>query len=156
MRKISSALKLALAGLTLVWWSAGLVRGDANCGKGTASAGSQSSGDKSSTKKSTRDPVAQAFALPRGTQLSAKQQVAYDKLKRQYTSSLRSAIALIQSDNKGDTTKGLKQNKEVRAKIRAGIQQILAMQTARSGGYSSQGSGYGARPASGGSCPCGR
>jgi hypothetical protein len=124
-----------------------------------ALADSTSSGSSQGTKP-TKDPVAAAFALPHGVTLDAKQQKAYKKLKSQYESPLRNAIASIQSNNKDESAKGLKQSREVRAKIKTGIRDILAMSSGQPQQNNSTASpaAY-QRPAggsAGGNCPCGR
>ena len=75
-----------------------------------------------------RDPVEMAFALPKGVVLNAAQQTAYDDLKQKHEGALRQALYDLQQANDA-TAKGQarKELRESRAKIRAGIQEILAM-----------------------------
>jgi hypothetical protein len=120
---------------------------------------SNSSGSSQGTK-TTKDPVAAAFALPHSVTLDAKQQKAYKKLKNQYESPLRSAIAQVQSSDKNESAKGVKQSHEIRAKIKTGIKDILAMSSGqpRQNAPAVSPAAY-QRPAggsAGGSCPCGR
>ncbi|MGA2066949.1 MAG: hypothetical protein ABSG86_18365 [Thermoguttaceae bacterium] len=150
MRRDHRALKWAVLGLVGLFWAASFAAGE------TTSAGN------SQGSKTTKDPVAAAFALPHGTVLSAKQQRAYNKLKSQNESPLRQAIAQIQSKNKDESTKGLKQSKEIRAKIKTGIKDILAMssgQTRQPTAAVSPAAYQQPRAGSaggGGNCPCGR
>jgi hypothetical protein len=89
--------------------------------------------DRGSPKKKeraagARDPVASAFALPRGGVLNPKQQAAYDNLKQNSEAELRQAFDNVQqAENAAATAKALREVRECRAKIRAAIQDILAM-----------------------------
>lgn len=75
-----------------------------------------------------KDPVTAAFALPKGTTLIPKQQAAYDDLKQKYEEQLRLAFDDVQhADGAAATSRGLKEIRETKAKIRDGIQDILAM-----------------------------
>ncbi|MGA2031026.1 MAG: hypothetical protein ABSG68_02115 [Thermoguttaceae bacterium] len=133
------------------------------CGS-IASADSQSTAGKTDAKTGSLDPVARAFALPKGTVLSAQQKRAYDKLKTENAPALRSAIDQTKSaSSSADQTKYAKQAAQIRTKVRAGIKQILAMTQIATGQQSP--AGY-MRPASArpgmsgqsasGACPCGR
>ena len=134
---------LALAGIFCAW------------GAGTVLGQTTSIYNSQSTKATTaKDQVATAFALPSGTVLNAKQQKAYDKLKADNTPSLYQALTMIKSNDKATSAKGLKQNREVRAKVKTSIAQILAMPYA--GTPPAAASVPYQRPAAGGSCPCGR
>lgn len=154
--------------------------------KPTATSAATNAGASKDAKASApRDPVAMAFSLPYGTKLNAQQQGAYDKLKRQYESPLRTAVAEIKSSDKNQSAKGLKDSSEVRSKVRSGIKEILAMPAVamqteamrqayraeqaaayehwlrRSGYYDPYHANSYAAPASsgasgGGACPCGR
>jgi hypothetical protein len=73
--------------------------------------------------------VASAFALPKGVTLNSKQQAAYDELKQAQEGELRQAIA----------AKSAKAIRDCRAKIRAGIQEILAMPNSEKKAGQSQG-----------------
>jgi ribosomal protein S20 len=150
MRRNHQASEWAVLGLLGLFWAASLAMAD------TTSSGS------SQGTKTTKDPVAAAFALPHGVTLDAKQQRAYKKLKSQYESPLRNAISQIQSNDKNESAQGLKQNREVRAKIKTGIKDILAMSSGqpRQNAPAVSPAAY-QRPAggsagAGGSCPCGR
>ena len=101
-----------------------------------------------------KDPVASAFALPKGVVLNPAQQAAYDDLKQKYEAELRQAFDDVQqADGAAATSAALKEVRESRAKIRAGIQDILAMpyhaavekenSGQQSGGSGPQGSGSG-------------
>jgi hypothetical protein len=134
---------LALLGLC---WANGLVLAD-----GGSNGGSQAK------KTAPKDPVAMAFTLPHGVTLDAKQQKAYKKLKSQYESPLRSAIGQVQSKDKDESAKGVKQSREIRAKIKTGIKDILAMSSSQPRSTGTQTSTAGSqRAAGGGNCPCGR
>jgi len=106
--------------------------------------------------------VAAVFALPHNVVLNAKQQAAYNKLKRDNESTLRTAVAQAQSKNKEESAKGLTKSKEVRTKVHAGIKDILAMpaKDAEAAALKAQQqAAYEAslrRSQSGGACPCGR
>jgi hypothetical protein len=95
--------------------------------------------------KGARDPVAMAFALPKGAILTPKQQAAYDDFKAAKEDELRQAFDAVQKAPAGaSTAQSLKKVKELRDQIRARLQQILASPngegTASSG---SEGSGSG-------------
>jgi hypothetical protein len=98
-----------------------------------ATAGSPLASDPSSPKKKgrangTKDPVASAFSLAKGVELNPAQQAAYDALKQRYEAPLRQAFDDVQqADDAATTGQALKEVRECRAKIRAGIQDILAM-----------------------------
>jgi hypothetical protein len=124
--------KIALTGLIALLLAAGSARADTTV----------SSSGATTAKKSGRDPVASAFQLPRGTNLSDKQQKAYDKLKAKYESTLREAMDSLASKDPKEKNKGLKLNRDTRASIRTGIKEILAM--------SSQGSQRNTSTSSGG------
>jgi hypothetical protein len=148
MRRNHQASEWAVLGLLGLFWAASLALAD------TTSSGS------SQGTKTTKDPVAAAFALPHGVTLDAKQQRAYKKLKSQYESPLRNAISQIQSNDKNESAQGLKQSREVRAKIKTGMKDILAMSSGqpRQNAPAASPAAY-QRPAgnsAGGSCPCGR
>ncbi len=95
--------------------------------------GGQKNNDDGSPKKKERpagskDAVAAAFALPKGVVLNADQQAAYDELKSKYEGELSQAFDDVQSaDGAAARAKALKEARETRKKIRAGIQEILAM-----------------------------
>ena len=90
-------------------------------------------GDDAGTKKKdkpvgAKDPVAAAFALPKGVTLSPTQQAAYDDLKQKYEEQLRVAFDDVQhAEGAAATSRALKEVRESRTKIRDGIQEILAM-----------------------------
>ena len=93
--------------------------GAAATGQGTA---------KKDRAVGARDPVASAFALPRGVALTAKQQAAYDDLKENNESALRQAFDdAPQAEGATAKAQALREVRECRAKIRAGIQEILTM-----------------------------
>jgi hypothetical protein len=121
-------------------------------------ASDSTSAAKKDAKPAGRDPVALAFALPRSVTLNAQQQKAYDRLKSQNASTLRSALAMAQSQDKQDRAKGLQQSKETRAKIKSGIKEILAMPAVEAqknaSAYAAQ--QRAAASSGGGRCPCGK
>ncbi len=87
-------------------------------------------GDKKdgSKGKVRGDPGKSAFALPRGVVLNKKQQDAYDALKADNEDALRDAAQRLQdSTDAKEETAASKELNALRAKIRAGIQDILAM-----------------------------
>lgn len=160
-----------LAALSAMWLASPAL-GDTTYKKSSSTgSASASSANRSSTgtrdSRTGRDPVASVFALPPGTKLNDKQQAAYDKLKSENESALRSSISMIQSKDKDQQTKGLKQNKEVRAKVRAGMKTILAMpsveaqqnamkaQQEAARAYAARRS-YSSGSSSRSGCPCGR
>ena len=162
MSRIYREAAWGLLGVVSLAWLAAPLAADVKSGSGsTASASSQSTQALGVLKK---DPVEAVFALPHGTRLNAKQQAAFDKLKRQNESALRSAIALAQSKDKTQSAKGLTQGHDLRVKIHAGIRDILAMplvEAEQSAIRAQQAAdaNYAARKAyrdRGYSCPCGR
>ena len=129
----------------------------------SASSGSGTSKATAGTKAKGRDPVALAFALPTGTASNSSQQKAYNKLKSQNISALRAALnSVAQNKEGGQRTKAIKEVHDLRAKIKTGIQQILAMPAADAqrramSAYESSQRYSNPRPQSGSSgCPCGR
>ncbi|MGA2616420.1 MAG: hypothetical protein ABSF26_02345 [Thermoguttaceae bacterium] len=84
---------------------------------------------KEGSKTKTRgDPAKSAFALPRGVVLNKKQQDAYEALKADHEDALRDAAQRLQDATDGkEETAASKELNALRAKIRAGIQDILAM-----------------------------
>ncbi len=101
-----------------------------------------------------RDPVASAFALPRGLELTTAQQAAYDALKQQYEGQLRQAFDNVQqADDAATTGQALKEVRECRAKIRAGIKDILAIPYREAVQSASQSSSSGGSGESGGYVP---
>jgi hypothetical protein len=141
-------------------------------GESTAASKPKSSMPKKESKAPARDPVTAAFALPRGLKsLTANQQKAYEKLKTQYESALRDAIQQSKQATDGkEKNKAAGQVREIRAKVRAGLKDIVALgyqdaQSAMQQNMQGQGmqqnmqgrsmSGYGMRGGSGG-CPGGR
>ncbi len=95
--------------------------------------------------KGARDPVAMAFALPKGAILTPKQQAAYDDFKAAKEDELRQAFDAVQKPPAGaSTTQALKKVKELRDQIRARLQEILASpngEGAASSGSAGSGSG---------------
>ena len=105
----------------------------------SASPPAAASPGKSYNKKSTRDPVAAAMALPKGKILSKQQQEAYDKLKANQGEDLRQALDdVAQAKTQAEKNKALKAIRDARLAIRAGMAAILAMPA---GGDSQSGSG---------------
>lgn len=99
--------------------------GDDDASPGAADHGGTS---KKGAPRSARDPVASAFVLPKGVVLNSKQQQAYQKLKSENESDLRKAIDQVaDADTAEAKTQAVKEVKERRTKIRAGIQEILSM-----------------------------
>ncbi len=85
-------------------------------------------------KPPSKDPVATAFALPKGTTLNAKQQAAYDQLKADKEDELRQAIDDLQKSTSGATAAAAKKIRDLRAAIRQKINDILYGKLAASGG----------------------
>jgi hypothetical protein len=155
-------------------WGAGAdARSRVNAGTNGAIALSRStataeSGSATAGKTAPRDPVALAFALPKGTVLNSRQEAAYNKLKKENESPLRSALQQISRTNdKSEKAKLARQANDTRATIKTGIHEILAMpaieaQKMAAQEYSARKNReYSARAASGsrsspGACPCGR
>ena len=89
------------------------------------------SSNQAASNKNTDDrAIATAFRLPSGTTLNAKQEKACAKLKAKYESALREAMTLLHSKDAAEKKKGLKLNRETRAKIKADIKELLAAGTA--------------------------
>ena len=112
---------------------------------------------KKESKAPLRDPVAAAFAFPRGvTSLDARQEKAYERLKSQYESSLRDAIAQSkEATDPKEKNKAAGQVRQIRVKIKAAMKDVIALgyQDAQQQAMQ-QMQQYNNRP--GGHCPCGR
>ena len=81
-----------------------------------------------SKPKRKGDPAKAAFLLPKHVVLNTKQQQAFDRLKAENEEPLRSAADRLQeATGPREEQEAAKAMKELRAKIRAGIQEILAM-----------------------------
>ena len=93
-----------------------------------SSAGSASHDSHAATKGTGKDTVASAFALPKGTELNATQQKAYDRLKAKKEPELRAAVKLVaNTTDKAKKIKAARDAKDVRSEIGTEIQKILAM-----------------------------
>ena len=89
--------------------------------------------DTAKPKPPSKDPVATAFALPKGTTLNAKQQAVYDQLKADKEDELRQAIDDLQKSTSGATAAAAKKIRDLRAAIRQKINDILYGKLATSG-----------------------
>lgn len=150
MRRNLFAVKWALLGVVCALWAAGAAWADTT---------SSASSGKKETVKPAKDPVAALFTIPHGTVLTDKQQKAYDKLKKQYESPMRQSMAMAQSSDKAQSAKGLKENRELRVKIKAGMKEVLGMpyadaQRAAAAAYQKSAAAYGQQRRTSG-CPCG-
>jgi hypothetical protein len=168
--------KWALLGITAALWLASPLFGDnpKPTGKGGASVGanvgnkggSAGSAAKADAKGAPADPVAvaveSAFALPKGVVLNAKQQKAFNKLKKENESPLRTAVRqTIQATDKGEKAKAARQANDLRATIHSGIKEIVAMgyadaQAAIAREYAKRAAAVKAARSSAAACPCGR
>ncbi|MGO9107760.1 MAG: hypothetical protein ACLP9L_00875 [Thermoguttaceae bacterium] len=105
---------------------------------GTNSSSSQSAANYTAINARA---IATAFRLPSGTTLNSKQENAYAKLKTKYESTLREAMDLLHSKDAADKNKGLKLNRETRARIKTEIKELLATETAGAQQAASSGNG---------------
>jgi hypothetical protein len=108
--------------------------------------------DKASTV-GAKDPVAVAFALPKGVVLNADQQAAYDKLKQDKEPGLLQALDNVEQAQAGEEKANAnKEVRKLRAEIRTAIKNILKMPLAAAGDQTgpvpstSQGTSYGVYP----------
>jgi hypothetical protein len=87
---------------------------------------------KASDKLPPKDPVAIAFQLPnKNMQLNEKQKKALDDLKAKYESEYRAAVDEVQQSSGGaGQAAALKKAAGIRAKIKAGLKEILAIPVA--------------------------
>ena len=77
-------------------------------------------------KRPAKDPVAQAFMLPRGVVLTPKQAEAYRQVRRQLEPLLRSALERVQSaTGQKDKLKAVAEVKQIKEQIRQSILEIL-------------------------------
>ena len=98
----------------------------------------------------TKGPVASAFTLPKGVVLNPQQQAAYDALKQAEEGELREALDEMHQAEGNDVKLKAAKVRECRARIRAGIQEIVATPF-RDAGNSGERPGGGGSEASGGS-----
>ena len=85
--------------------------------------------------------MARAFTLPSGTILNSKQKAAYDRLKDENESDLHQAFDDVQNaKSPAATAQAVQKAKEIRAKIREGIQEILSSPNGTFGQQSGSGS----------------
>lgn len=97
---------------------------------------------KDAAKPPSKNAIATAFALPKGTTLNPKQQAAYDQLKTDKEDELRQAIDDLQNSKSGVTAAAAKKVRDLRAAIRQKINDILYGKLAASGSSgSNSGSG---------------
>lgn len=113
---------------------------------GDSSAAKRTQDGQSAKKTSERDPVEMAFRLPRGVQLSQRQQEAFGKMRSQFEPRLREALDTL-ADAKDERSKRVvvKQITQIRQEIREAIGQIVnspseARSDSRRDGESSGGS----------------
>jgi hypothetical protein len=98
---------------------------------GPADVPAKKSSAKASGKLPPKDPVALAFQLPKNVQLNDKQQKALDELKGKYASDLRATLdEVAQAKGGAAQATALKKVKDLRAKIKTGLTEILAIQVA--------------------------
>lgn len=95
---------------------------------------------KKAPAKGAKDPVATAFALPKGVTLNAQQQAAYDQLKGDKEAELREALDAVQnSDSNTPSAQALKKLRECKAEIRKAIDAIVTGRGDAGSGKSGQG-----------------
>jgi hypothetical protein len=74
---------------------------------------------------SKKDPVADAFALPRGFALRADQQEPYNRLKSEMEPRLRDALSQVEAATGGEKDRAAKNVMAVRKEIKARLVRIL-------------------------------
>jgi hypothetical protein len=134
MQAIRWKIFLVLAGLA--------ISAAANRSLPAADSAAPSDGHSSTAAASpARDPVASAFALPKGVVLSPQQKTAYDQLKQEREPILRKAIDQVHESKGEAMLKAAREVRDQRAEIRTKIDEILNTPYDRSAKSSGDSSG---------------